>query len=223
MFDFLGKKRGNEAPNSKNDDMFDDSVKEQSEQKDNKPKQEFGKESFLSLLLVLVMAIAIVAPIRLFIAKPFVVNGASMSPNFDTWDYLIVDLATYNFVREPKRGDVVIFKAPVMNGKYFIKRIIALPGESLEIKNGKTIIYNKKYPSGFELEEPYVSEDNKSFGDMDKITLGKDKYFVMGDNRKGSYDSRAWGPLSAENITGRAFLRLFPFSEEHILPAQNFK
>ncbi len=177
------------------------------------------KQIILSSLSTIFIVLAIVIPIRIFLGSPFIVNGASMDPSFETWDYLIIDKFTYKFLHEPKRGDVAIFVAPVSNHKYFIKRIIGLPGEKIEIKDGHVFVYNKKYPEGFELKEPYISTTNLSYDNI-KHTLNEDEYFVMGDNRAGSYDSRYWGPLKRSAIIGRPILRLYPFSLFGLFPAE---
>ncbi len=197
-------------------------IKEAKQEEKNDKAVTDSRTSFWEFIYSIVSTIVIVAiiviPIRLFVGKPFLVNGKSMDPSFETWDYLLIDVFTYKFLHEPERGDVIVFKAPVSKGKYFIKRIIGLPGEIVEIKDGKVIIYNKDYKEGFELKEPYVSEKNISHNNL-KLSLKEDEYFVMGDNRAGSYDSRFWGALSRDKIVGRAFLRLYPFSEISLFPA----
>ncbi len=175
-------------------------------------------EAFKSIVTTILMVLIVVIPIRMYIGKPFLVNGSSMDPSFETWDYLIVDVFTYKFLHDPQRGDVIVFKAPIANNKFFIKRIIALPGETIDIKNGKVTIYNDSHPEGMLLEEPYVSEANQAHNSL-KMSMGHDEYFVMGDNRAGSFDSRFWGPLKKDNIVGRAFLRLYPLNEVGFFPA----
>jgi signal peptidase I len=149
----------------------------------------------------------IVLPIRLFVAQPFIVSGASMQPTFATGDYLIIDQITYDF-QPPERQDVVVFRYPNDPSKFFIKRIIGLPGETIEITDRGTKIINKDHPNGFTLDEPYIesSADNGSV----TTTLESDQYFVLGDNRDSSSDSRSWGPLAKEFLIGRAYLRLLP-------------
>ncbi len=177
------------------------------------------KESVYSFVVTLVVVLAIVLPIRAYIAKPFIVKGSSMDPTFETWDYLIVDEATYNFRKDPERGDVVIFKAPTSKGTYYIKRVIGLPGETVKIVNGEVVIINKKFKEGYSLDEPYISPENKSYKNLE-LTLKDDEYFVMGDNRAGSYDSRVWGPLKKDDIVGRAFVRLYPFNLIGLFPGK---
>jgi signal peptidase I len=137
-----------------------------------------------------------------------------MDTTFAHGEYLIVDELSYRF-QEPARGDVVVFKYPLEPKKYFIKRIIALPGETISVKNQDVTIINTENPKGFKLNEPYVH--TQTFGDLKK-TLGPDEYFVMGDNRLVSSDSRFWGSLPKKNIIGRPFVRLLPFSRIDYLP-----
>ena len=144
------------------------------------PKWEFVKFTLIAVLIVV--------PIRLWIAQPFIVSGASMEPTFQNGDYLIVDELSYNF-EQPQKNDVVIFRYPLDPSKYFIKRIEGLPGEKIKT-NGR------------------------------EITLKTGEYFVMGDNRGASSDSRVWGPLKENFIVGRAFVRLWPFNNFEILPGQ---
>lgn len=175
------------------------------------------KESgfFAELFKFSLIALFIVLPIRLFVAQPFIVSGASMEPTFHTSEYLIVDQLTYHF-EKPERGDVVIFKYPKDPSKYFIKRVIGLPGETIQIEGTSVIVRNDASPQGFILSESYI--DDMSPSELITEVLGDDEYFVMGDNRNASSDSRAWGALPEENIVGRAFVRLFPFSEIGVMP-----
>ena len=165
-------------------------------------KSSFWKELFKLLLL----AVFVVIPFRLYVAQPFIVDGASMDPTFKTSQYLIVDEVTYHF-KTPERGSVLIFKYPKDPSKYFIKRVVGLPGETVVLKDGKVTIKNGLHPNGFALDEPYVKFPKL---DNDSYTLEKDQYFVMGDNRLGSFDSRIWGPVPKANIIGRPILRFSP-------------
>ena len=167
------------------------------------------KNNFWSeLLKLVVISFVIVIPFRLYIAKPFIVNGASMDPTFETGDYLIVDELTYHF-KDPERGSVLVFNYPKDPSKSFIKRVIGLPGEIILINNGKVTIKSAEFPDGITLDEPYIKlpkEDSTSF------TLGQDEYFVMGDNRAQSADSRIWGAVPKERIVGRPLIRVVPLS-----------
>ncbi|MDP3996530.1 MAG: signal peptidase I [bacterium] len=163
------------------------------------------------------LTLIIVVPIRVFIAQPFLVSGSSMEPTFEDKEYLIVDKLSYR-VENPQRGDVVIFRFPGDTDKFLIKRIIGLPGETVEVRNGKTHIKNESYPDGFVLGEPYALS-NLPLITM-TVTLKDDYYFVMGDNREQSADSRIWGPLNRSFIVGRPFIRLYPFNEMAMFPGQ---
>lgn len=138
---------------------------------------------FIKLTLI---ALLVILPIRMWVAQPFIVSGASMEPTFENGDYLIVDELSYRF-QEPQRGDVIIFRYPLNPSKFFIKRIEGLPGETIE-NNGE------------------------------EITLAKDEYFVKGDNKPNSSDSRVWGPLKENLIVGRAIIRLWPITKAEFLP-----
>lgn len=162
--------------------------------------KELGKLAFIALVVVI--------PFRLFIAQPFVVEGASMDPTFGDGQYLIVDELTYHF-KGPERGSVLIFKYPKDPSKYFIKRVIGLPEETIKIVDGEVTVINSQNQEGFSLDEPYVELVKKDSG---TYTLGEGEYFVMGDNRRGSADSRLWGAVPEENIIGRPIIRLWPFS-----------
>jgi len=169
---------------------------------------------FTELLKFVIIAVIIVAPIRLFVAKPFIVSGASMEPTFETGQYLIVDELTYHF-ENPERGDVIVFKYPKDPSQYFIKRIIGLPGETLRIEGGEIYI-TKTDGTTLHLVEPYIKNVGNG-ADMTAV-IPAGQYFVMGDNRPESSDSRYWGLLPSGNIVGRAFVRLLPLNEIGILP-----
>jgi len=160
------------------------------------------------------IAVLIVLPFRLFIAQPFVVNGESMFPTFHNGDYLIVDQLSYHF-KTPDRGSVVIFRYPYEPSKFFIKRIIGLPGETVAINQGIVTITNAEYPEGLTLDNSYVTEESP---DNLTITLTDTEYFVMGDNRSGSSDSRAWGPLDEEFLIGRPLVQLLPVTDLGVFP-----
>lgn len=163
----------------------------------------------------MLLALLIVIPLRVFIAQPFIVSGSSMVPTFNNGEYLIIDEISYRF-NNPERGDVIILKYPDNPSKFFIKRIIGLPGEKINIINGKVSI-EKSDGQTEEIEEEYVI--NKSF-DNSSLSLEENEYFVMGDNRPNSLDSRSWGVLPKNLIKGRAFLRLLPVGKIGIFPGQ---
>lgn len=172
---------------------------------------------FVEMVRFGLITLAIVLPIRFFIAEPFIVSGASMEPTFETGDYLIIDQLSYRF-EDPKRGEVVIFRYPNNPSKYFIKRIVGLPGETVIVSEGSITIKNVEHPEGLSLGEEYISLKDMSSG---IYNVKNDEYFVMGDNRPASSDSRSWGPLPQENIVGRAFVRLFPPSTIGFLPGNH--
>ncbi len=179
------------------------------------------KSSFLQdikdILIFAVIAFAILLPVRLFIAQPFIVMGTSMDPTFENGDYIIVDEISYK-LEKPQRGDVVIFKFPQDQTKDFIKRIIGLPGEKVVIKNNTITIINKDNPNGFVLSEPYLTFTG-TMADQ-TVQLDNNSYFVMGDNRPVSYDSRSWGPVSSNLIIGRAIVRALPLNQIGIFPGK---
>lgn len=170
---------------------------------------------FIEVLKIAVISLAIIIPVRYFLIQPFVVKGSSMEPNFSSGDYLIVDEISYRF-SEPERGDVVVFKYPKNPSQYYIKRIIALPGEKIQIENGDIIVYNNEFPGGIEIDESYIPMDVNTPGDVDAV-VGEDKYFVLGDNRTASSDSRVWGELSKDEIIGKTWVRGWPISEIGII------
>jgi signal peptidase I len=176
------------------------------------PQNEHPLTEILRFSLI---ALIIVIPIRMFIAQPFIVSGASMENTFHSGEYLIVDQLSYQF-DTPERGEVIIFRYPKDPSKFFIKRVIGLPGDTVVIEGSTVRIKNEEFPEGFILNEPYI----KSMKPNPLITeeLGDREYFVMGDNRDQSSDSRAWGVLQEERIVGRAYLRLFPPQEFDYLP-----
>ncbi len=174
----------------------------------------FLEHLFKEILTFVILAVLIVLPIRLFVAQPFVVEGESMHPTFENGDYLIVDELTYRF-ESPKRGDVIVFRYPGDPSIFYIKRIVALPGESVSISHGVVSI-TKTDGTKLTLTEPYVVAEDASYSAT--THLGNDQYFVMGDNRPNSSDSRVWGPLPANDIVGRPAVRLLPPSMASIFP-----
>ena len=174
----------------------------------------FLESAFKEILTFIVLAVIIVVPIRLFVAQPFVVEGESMHPTFESGDYLVVDELSYR-LGPVKRGDVVVFRYPGDPHVFYIKRIIGLPGETVHIDHGVTTV-TKTDSSTITLDESYVVAEDATY--TQDTTLGGDQYFVMGDNRPKSSDSRIWGPLPKRDIMGRALFRLIPFSEIGVLP-----
>jgi len=189
-----------------------------------------------SLLLYTAIALFAAFFIRFFIAAPYVVSGASMEPTFDNWNYLIVDRVSYGLcvsnvplihlgipcipIGDPQRGDVVVFNMPGDPGRALIKRIIGLPGETV-ILSGEAptvTIINADHPDGFTLSEPYLDPANLGGASNMRVTLNADQYFVLGDNRRVSADSRLWGLLPREDIVGRVLIRLYPLENAGLFP-----
>jgi signal peptidase I len=166
--------------------------------------------SFFEVVETVVIAVVAVVLVRMFVVQPFVVSGASMEPSFYNGNYLLIDELTYRF-REPERGEVIVFRYPGDNKSYYIKRIIALPGEHVSIEGG-TVTVTTREGKTEELSEPYLG-DRTTNGAFDH-TLLEGEYFVMGDNRNFSFDSRSWDkPLTRGNIVGLVKLKLWPSIE----------
>lgn len=157
---------------------------------------------------VALVSLVIILPIRYFLVQPFYVKGASMEPNFYDHDYLLIDEISFR-TRTPSRGEVVVFRYPRDPSNYFIKRIIGLPNERLVINEDKLYISSATGES-VEYQEPYLGEWIKTVGSLD-VTLSKDQYFVMGDNRGASLDSRSFGPIDRKAIVGRVWVRAWPW------------
>lgn len=171
-------------------------------------------KNFLSFIWetakIVIIALLIVVPIRVFLFQPFFVKGQSMGPNFENGDYLIIDELSYR-LRDPQRGEVVVFKYPNNPSQRFIKRIIGLPGETVEVKDGKVAILGREGQK-FTLDESgYLPGDIFTPGTA-KLILKNNQFFVLGDNRPASSDSRGWGALPQEDIIGRVLIRAWPFA-----------
>ncbi len=171
---------------------------------------------FLKIVLI---ALVIIVPIRYFVFQPFIVSGSSMEPNFQNGEYLIIDELSYHF-KDPKRGEVVVMRYPRDDKQYFIKRIIGLPGEKVKIADGKVTIFNEDNPGGVTLNESYLPNQGLTYphdmvliGESKVLILGNDEYFMMGDNRLASSDSRDWGPLERKDMVGKVFVRVLPLNE----------
>ncbi len=173
-----------------------------------------------SLIGYTVVALGLALFIRFFVAAPYVVAGASMEPNFHDWQYLIVDRVTYHF-QEPQRGDIIIFDLPQNTSRALIKRVIGLPGETVVISGQNVNIINAQHTEGFALAEPYLDPANQGGVSDARVTLAPDEFFVLGDNRRVSSDSRLWGALPRKDIVGRVLLRLYPFDALGLFPAHS--
>ncbi len=182
-------------------------------------KSSFKKSDFIwETVKFAIFALIIVLPIRMYIAQPFIVSGSSMDPTFDNGHYLIVDQLSYRF-EKPKRGEVIVFKYPSDPSKFFIKRIIGLPGEKVEIINGEVYIRGASGTDNIKLSEPYIEASRRKYDNWN-VPLGPDEYFVMGDNRIASSDSRVWGALKEKFIVGRALVRLLPITQASVFPGE---
>lgn len=161
--------------------------------------------AILDFFKTVVIALAIILPIRFFIAQPFYVRGSSMEPNFHDFEYLFTEEVSYYF-HAPARGDVIVLKNPQDQSEYFIKRVIGLPGENVKVHDKHVFINDKQLD-----ESAYLASDVETWGSID-VTLTSNQYFVMGDNRVVSLDSRIFGPIDRKEIVGRAWIRVFPFN-----------
>jgi len=178
-----------------------------------------GLVSFWETVRTIVLSVAAVLLVRTFIAQPFLVSGASMSPTFHDGDYLLVDELSYR-ARSPERGEVVVFRYPGDHRFHYIKRIIGLPGERVISRGGELSVLDAEGKKV--LTEKYLSEQTlKDTGEFE-VSLNGDQYFVMGDNRGFSYDSRAWGPLTSEEITGLVRFRLWPLQTAEVFAAPQY-
>lgn len=157
---------------------------------------------------IVIIALLIVVPIRYFLFQPFLVHGSSMEPNFHNGDYLIIDEVSYRF-REPKRNEVVVFHYPEDPKYEYIKRIVGLPGETVKVDEGKVTVYSEDKKEV--LKEEYLPTSADTPGNTE-VTLESNEYFVLGDNRSASSDSRRWGPLKEKYIVGKVWFHLKPLS-----------
>jgi signal peptidase I len=202
---------------------------EKYEAEDLKKEGYLGVGSFIfEIVKIVLLAFIIIVPVRVFLFQPFFVQGASMEPNFEDNQYLIINEFGYKDTnlglgaktivdikpfKEITRQTVVVFRYPLDTSKYFIKRIIGLPAEKIEVKNGIVKIYNKENPDGFTLDESlYLGKNVKTNGDI-ATTLNDNEYFVMGDNRMFSSDSRTWGPVPKSDIMGKVLIRAWPLDK----------
>ena len=173
------------------------------------------------LLRVILISLAIILPVRYFLIQPFYVKGASMEPNFYDHEYLIIDEISYRF-KEPARGDIVVFRYPSDPRQFFIKRVIGLPGETIQVKDGGVYLVNPKDDKLTFLSESYLS--GVATPGERRLQLGLDEYAVLGDNRPSSMDSRHFGAVSRSLIVGRVWLRGWPLDRvgKFVTPAYSY-
>jgi len=176
--------------------------------------------ALLEFIKVAVLAGITIALVRYFLFKPFYVKGASMEPNFFDHEYLIIDELSYRF-HNPSRGDVIVFRYPNNPKEYFLKRIVGLPGERIKIAANQITIYNESNPEGLVLEEKYLSDDILTEGEK-IVSLNNNQFYVMGDNRPNSFDSRRFGPVDANLIVGRTWLRGWPLNRLQIFETPEY-
>lgn len=174
----------------------------------------------LELIKVAVLAGITIGAVRYFIFKPFIVHGASMSPNFYENEYLIIDEVSYR-VNEPKRGDIVVLRNPRDEKEFFLKRVIGLPGERIVVRDGAVQIAKTPDGAPTTLSEPYLPSREFTPGSVD-LALGADDYYVMGDNRDASLDSRIFGPVTSNFLIGKVLLRGFPFDRAQRFPVPEY-
>ena len=195
--------------------MLEDKIIENSDSENKEKNKSFFseiKDFSLETVKIVVISLIVIVAIRTYVMQPFFVSGKSMEPNFHDGDYLIVDEISYR-LDEPKRGDVIIFRYPKNTKEFFIKRIVGLPGERVEIKDSGITIYNNENQDGMTLDEDvYIPLDTKTTGSYDTI-LKDDEYYVLGDNRNASADSRIWGVLEEHFIIGKAWIRAWPVGD----------
>lgn len=188
---------------------------DKSEQYEPDDDMTFGKSMLQFIwetVKVVVISLLIIIPVRYFLIQPFFVNGASMEPNFHDHEYLIIDEISYRF-RPIERGDIVVFRYPRDPSQFFIKRVIGLPGETMVVRDGGVMVINESYPSGIVLDESvYLEPETVTRGDI-SVTLSADQYYVLGDNRGASLDSRTFGPIERSSIVGRAWIRGWPIDK----------
>lgn len=198
----------------------DNELKNNKETKNGSFFSELKNLSF-EMIKVIVISLIVIVGIRSFVMQPFFVSGKSMESNFYDGDYLIVDELSYR-LNNPERGDVIVFHYPNNPKEFYIKRIIALPGEKVEIEDNKIIVYNAENPGGFELNEIYISSETQTNGNYVE-ELKNDEYYVLGDNRTASADSRVWGVLEKRFIVGRAWIRAWPFKDFSVFESVDYK
>jgi len=168
----------------------------------------FFSKKILKILAIAIIALFLALLIRYFVFQTFSVKGTSMEPNFVDGEYLIIDKLSY-LLRKPKRGEAVIIAFSQKD--LFFKRVVGLPEETLEIKNGDIFIYNKKQNQWIKVSEKYLLKNTKTSPDF-RVVLKKNEYFVIGDNRQISFDSRAWGAIPLKYIVGKTLIRVWPLT-----------
>ena len=172
------------------------------------------------LVKTAVIVCVLVYVTRTFLLQPFIVEGSSMFPRFETNDYLLVDKLTYR-LHDAHRGDIIVFKYPFDTSVNYVKRVIGLPGETVKITNGQVSIINSQNPNGLLLNEPYINGHVQTLlpsgASSAEYKVPDDSYFVMGDNRPASSDSREWSFMPKKDMIGRVIIEAFPFNKASIV------
>lgn len=154
----------------------------------------------VSIVLITVVSLAVIIPARAFIIQPFYAQGSAMSPTLNDKDYMFIKM----FDKTYKRGDIIIHKDPKNSSTFFLKRVIGLPGEKIQMKDGKVYIYSSAFPTGQVLDEPYLASGIKTYAlDENIVSIGDNQYYVLGDNRAASKDSRSYGPIDKNLLIGK--------------------
>jgi signal peptidase I len=226
----MAEEKSKPPPVKRDTKSFDPALNPQYANIPAEAEQLSGSERFLHIFWEIAKTIAIIVLaavlIRAFLIKPFFVQGESMEPNFHDGDYLLVNQISYR-LHKPQRGDVIVFDAPPEEGTNYIKRIIAVPGETVDLQNGRFTVRNDKHKGGVVLPEPYVHEGiyTQSSGDQTHWEVAEDEYFAVGDNREPgkSLDTRSWGPLPKDKIIGKVWMRAYPLQDIGIVKHQEFK
>ena len=163
------------------------------------------------IIEIVLVAVLVVFGVRSFLVQPFLVSGASMEPNFHGGDYILINEISYRF-REPERGEGIVFRYPGDERTFFVKRIVGLPGERVVVTGGELYVYENDGSAGTLINEEYLPKDLQTMGEKDMV-LGSEEYFVMGDNRDASFDSRQWGALERSEMIGSVWVRLWPLNK----------
>ncbi len=194
-------------------------------------EQESMKDFIIEVVKMFFLALIIIVPVRMFLFQPFIVRGASMEPNFSEKQYLIINefgykntpinvlgknLVTIKPRKDLEQGEIIVFRAPIDQKQYYIKRVVGLPGDTVEIDNGVVMIYNEQNPEGRVIDEnSYLPEGRKTNGTI-KVVVGENEYYVLGDNRAASSDSRTFGPIQKDDVIGKVLLRAWPLGNMEI-------
>lgn len=187
-------------------------------------KTESIKDFVFEMIKVLIVSLIIIVPIRAYVVQPFYVDGASMEPNFHDGEYLIVDEISLRF-KQPERGDIVIFHPPTNPKVFYIKRVIGLPNEVVDIKNGEIRVFEQDSPEPLIIDESQYLGNDYLLRPSEKyhLKLGETEYYLLGDNRPNSLDSRRLGAIDFSHMKGKVVLRAFPFDKFTVIKAPAYE